>query len=171
MNGILHIDHFIAEPDDLYRTLLRTISWDERMAARKTVSFGKAYNYSQISYPDAPFLPDLEALLEPLASVTGLVANNCLANYYPDGSSKMGYHADRTDDLEAGTGIAIVSLGTTRHLKFKHINDPDLLLDYALVPGSLIYMTQEIQHSWLHAIPKADTTEGRISLTFRRMVM
>lgn len=170
MNGITHIDCFITEPKALYDTLLHTISWDESMMARKTVSFGKAYNYSQMSYPDTPFLPDIEALLEPLAAVTGFVANNCLVNYYPDGSSKMGYHADLTDNLETGTGIAIVSLGTTRHLKFKHIDDPESFLDYALVPGSLIYMTQEIQHSWQHAIPKADTREGRISLTFRRML-
>lgn len=140
------------------------------MMARKTVSFGKAYNYSQMSYPDTAFLPVLEALLEPLSKVTGFVANNCLVNYYPDGSSKMGYHADRTDNLEADTGIAIISLGTTRHLKFKYIHDPELFMDYELVPGSLIYMTQEIQKSWLHAIPKADTVEGRISLTFRRIM-
>ncbi len=170
MNGITHIEYFITEPKALYDTLLHTISWDESMMARKTVSFGKAYNYSQMSYPDTPFLPELEALLEPLAAVTGFVANNCLVNYYPDGSSKMGYHADRTDNLEKGTGIAIISLGTTRHLKFKHIGDPELVLDYALVPGSLICMTQEVQHSWRHAIPKADTPEGRISLTFRRML-
>lgn len=169
MNGILHINDFIKEPEGLYHTLLNTISWDESMVTRKTVSFGKAYNYSQMSYPDRPFLSELEVLLEPLSKVTGFVANNCLVNYYPDGSSKMGYHADRTDNLETGTGIAIVSLGTMRHLKFKHIADPELFLDYELIPGSLIYMTQEIQHHWLHAIPKADTTEGRISLTFRRI--
>jgi alkylated DNA repair dioxygenase AlkB len=169
MNGITHIPGFIKAPEDLYRTLLSTISWDESMLARKTVSFGKAYNYSQMSYPDTALLPELEALLDPLCGLCGFVANNCLVNYYPDGSSKMGYHADRTDNLEAGTGIAIVSLGTTRHLRFKHLNDPERVLEYELVPGSLIYMTQDIQKEWLHAIPKAGTTEGRISLTFRRI--
>lgn len=169
MNGIIHTDRFIAEPKALYDALLNTISWDESMMARKTVSFGKAYNYSQMSYPDTAFLPVLDALLEPLHKVIGFVANNCLVNYYPDGSSKMGYHADRTDNLEADTGIAIISLGATRHLRFKHIHDPELCLDYELASGSLIYMTQEIQKLWLHAIPKADTAEGRISLTFRRI--
>lgn len=167
MEGITHINNFISEPEGLYHTLLHTISWDESMLARKTVSFGKAYNYSQMSYPDTPFLPALDMLLAPLETVIGFKPNNCLVNYYPDGASKMGYHADRTDNLETGTGIAIVSLGTTRLLKFKHINDAALFLDYELIPGSLIYMTQEIQQHWLHAIPKTDTTEGRISMTFR----
>jgi alkylated DNA repair dioxygenase AlkB len=169
MNGITHINDFISEPESLYNTLLNTIAWDESMVARKTVSFGKAYNYSQMSYPDTPFLPELEMLLEPLEASIGFKPNNCLVNYYPDGASKMGYHADRTDNLETGTGIAIVSLGTTRHLKFRSINEPELFMDYELVPGSLIYMTQEIQHAW-QRYPKADTTEGRISLTFRKML-
>jgi alkylated DNA repair dioxygenase AlkB len=170
MKGILHINHFISEPEGLFNTLLNNISWDESMVARKTVSFGKAYNYSQMSYPEIPFLPALDMLLEPLEAVIGFKPNNCLVNYYPDGASKMGYHADRTDNLETGTGIAIVSLGTTRSLKFRNIKDPELFLNYELISGSLIYMTQEIQHVWQHAIPKAETTEGRISLTFRRML-
>ena len=170
MNGILHIDSFIAEPDSLYRRLMEIISWDESMTARKTVSYGKAYNYSQMTYPDTDFLPELEALLPPLEAVIRFRPNNCLVNYYPDGSSKMGYHADRTDGLEAGTGIAIVSLGTVRHLTFRNIADRELYMSYALIPGSLIYMTQEIQHAWQHAIPKSDTTEGRLSLTFRSII-
>ncbi len=31
-------------------------------------------------------------------------------------------------------------------------------------------MTQAIQTSWQHAIPKANTNKGRISLTFRKIV-
>lgn len=167
MHGIIYTDRFINEPRALYDTLLTDITWDTSMLARKTVSFGKAYNYSQMSYPDTAFLPAIDRLLEPLEKAIGFKPNNCLVNYYPDGRSSMGYHADRTDNLEAGTGIAIVSLGTVRHLKFKHISDPERVLNYELVPGSLIYMTQDIQREWLHAIPKADTKDGRISLTFR----
>ncbi len=81
----------------------------------------------------------------------------------------MGYHSDQTDILEVDTGIAIISIGATRTLKFKSIEDTDKLLDYELNSGSLIYMTQEIQKHWLHAIPKAETDKGRISLTFRKM--
>jgi len=34
----------------------------QRMAARKTASFGQAYNYSQMAYPYQEFLPELEAI-------------------------------------------------------------------------------------------------------------
>ena len=82
----------------------------------------------------------------------------------------MGYHSDQTDILAENTGIAIVSLGETRILRFRNIENPTLYLDYELVAGSLIYMTQEIQAMWQHAIPKSNTENGRISLTFREMV-
>lgn len=81
----------------------------------------------------------------------------------------MGYHSDQTDILEEGTGVAIVSVGESRVLRFRNIADPGILLDYTLVSGSLVYMTQEVQREWQHAIPKKDTDKGRISLTFRRM--
>lgn len=170
MNGITYLETFIHEPESLYHSLMCSVDWDESMTARKTVSYGQAYNYSQMTYPYKPFLPELNALLGPLKAVTGFEPNNCLVNYYPDGHSKMGYHADRTDNLESGTGIAIISLGTIRTLRFRNIADPTTFMNYELKPGSLIYMTQEIQHVWQHAIPKTDTTEGRISLTFRSII-
>jgi alkylated DNA repair dioxygenase AlkB len=71
--------------------------------------------------------------------------------------------------LDAGTGIAIVSLGEKRSLKFRNIANPEEFHTYELPSGSLIYMTQEVQANWQHAIPKSDTEMGRISLTFRKI--
>jgi alkylated DNA repair dioxygenase AlkB len=82
----------------------------------------------------------------------------------------MGYHSDQTDILAIGTGIAIISVGETRTLKFRNIENPDQFISYALTSGSLIYMTQEIQALWQHSIPKSDTENGRISLTFRQIL-
>ncbi len=81
----------------------------------------------------------------------------------------MGYHSDQTDILKAGTGIAIVSIGETRTLKFRNIENPTIFLSFKLTAGSLVYMTQEIQSIWQHSIPKSDTENGRISLTFRQI--
>ena len=169
MNGITHIENFIDNPTGLFDLLTATVQWDERMVARKTASFGNAYNYSQISYPYQDFLPELKDINKKLKSVIGFEPNNCLINYYLDGKSKMGYHSDQTDILEADTGIAIVSVGETRILKFRNIDNPEEFLNYELTSGSLIYMTQEVQSIWQHSIPKSDTSNGRISLTFRRM--
>lgn len=81
----------------------------------------------------------------------------------------MGYHSDQTDILVADTGIAIVSIGASRMLKFRNIENPEKCLTYELTPGSLVYMTQAIQSTWQHSIPKSDTDNGRISLTFRQI--
>ena len=145
MDGITHIENFINSPTELYDKLVTTVKWDERMSARKTASFGKAYNYSQIEYPYQAFPPELSMILEQLAPIIGFVPNNCLLNYYVDGKSKMGYHSDQTDILEPNTGIAIVSIGEARELRFRNIEAPDQFLSYELTSGSLVYMTQETQ--------------------------
>lgn len=169
LDGILYIDNFIEQPANLFDLLVATVHWDDRMAARKTASFGKAYNYSQIDYPYQEFLPEIAAINNKIEQTIGIKPNNCLINYYLDGRSKMGYHSDQTDILYEGTGIFIVSVGEKRTLKFRNIADQQRLVDYELVSGSLIYMTQEVQENWQHAIPKSDTENGRISLTFRKM--
>lgn len=170
MNGITYIENFIDNPNELFNLLTSTVKWDERMTARKTASFGKAYNYSQIDYPYQEFLPELDYIIKQLKPIIGFEPNNCLINYYLDGKSKMGYHSDQTDILETNTGIAIISVGETRILKFRNIENPDEFLTYELTAGSLVYMTQEIQTIWQHSIPKSDTENGRISLTFRKML-
>jgi hypothetical protein len=50
------------------------------MVARKTASFGKAYNYSQIDYPFLEFLPELEDINNKLEITIGFKPNNCLIN-------------------------------------------------------------------------------------------
>ncbi|SDK97091.1 2OG-Fe(II) oxygenase superfamily protein [Catalinimonas alkaloidigena] len=169
MDGITYRDRFLDHPEDLFRYLETQIAWDERMAARKTASFGVAYNYSQVHYPFQPMPPALASVCDALERTLGFRPNNCLLNYYRDGRSKMGYHSDQTDILAPDTGVAIVSLGECRTLRFRNIADPTLTHDVPLPAGSLLYMTQRVQHEWQHAIPRTDTDQGRISLTFRRM--
>lgn len=169
ITGITFIENFIGSPDQLYERLVNSVNWDDRMAARKTASFGKAYNYSQMEYPYQEFLPELEQINDKIDHAIGFKPNNCLLNYYLDGRSKMGFHSDQTDILEPDTGVVIISLGETRSLKFRNITDPTIFFTYELPPGSLIYMTQEVQGNWQHSIPPSGTERGRISLTFRKM--
>ena len=170
MEGVTFIADFILNSDDLFAFLKTQVIWDERMFARKTASFGKAYNYSQISYPDQEFLTELKPLLNKIEETIGFMPNNCLVNYYLDGQAKMGYHSDQTDILEEGTGVVIISLGITRIIRYRNIVDKAIKNDITLTPGSLLYMTSEMQKEWQHAIPKANTTEGRMSLTFRKLI-
>ncbi len=169
MEGITFIKNFIKNPNKLFDLLHTGVSWDERMATRKTASFGKAYNYSQINYPYQEFTPELTLIVNAIAKELNFEPNNCLINYYLDGKSKMGFHSDQTDILAQGTGVVIISLGETRTLRFRNIENKDIIKDYHLPSGSLIYMTDEVQEKWQHAIPKSTTENGRMSLTFRKI--
>ncbi|MCK7557204.1 alpha-ketoglutarate-dependent dioxygenase AlkB [Chitinophaga sedimenti] len=169
MNGITYIESFLLQPDQLFQYLAAHANWDDRMAARKTASYGVAYNYSQISYPYRPMPDHLQVLSAQIREAIGFTPNNCLINYYLDGQSKMGFHSDQTDILVEDTGVVIVSLGVTRTLRFRNIVDKNIIVDYELPPGSLIYMTQAVQDEWQHAIPTANVNDGRMSLTFRKI--
>lgn len=169
MEGITYIENFIAHSTDLFDFLQKNIQWDERMTARKTASFGKAYNYSQMTYPFQVFIPELETIITLIEQTLEVEPNNCLINYYLDGKSKMGFHSDQTDILFENTGVVIISLGETRTLRFRNIENKEQIKDYDLPSGSLIYMKNEVQEKWQHAIPKSDTEKGRMSLTFRKI--
>ncbi|WP_459213166.1 alpha-ketoglutarate-dependent dioxygenase AlkB [Aquimarina rhabdastrellae] len=95
MNGITFIDN----PIELFNKLKNNVEWGKRMSARKTASYGKAYNYSQISYPFQEFTPELNEIIESISSTLNFKPNNYLINYYLNGKSKMEFHSDQTDIL------------------------------------------------------------------------
>ena len=169
IQGIIYIENFLITPDSVFIFLKENVTWDESMATRKTASYGVAYNYSQMSYPFQPMLPELKEICENVNAVIGVEPNNCLINYYLNGKSKMGFHSDQTDILEKDTGIAIISLGEARVLRFRNIQEKERTVDFELHPGSLFYMTQNIQKEWEHSVPKSDMDRGRMSLTLRRI--
>ena len=169
MNDIFYIDNFIEDSQKLFEALNHKILWDERMTARKTASFGKAYNYSQMLYPEVEFLDELKQIIAQIEKVLNFEPNNCLINYYENGQARMGWHSDQTDILYPETGVAIVSLGSERILKFRKISNPEITEEYLLASGSLLYMTQSVQKEWQHAIPKGETAQARMSLTFRKI--
>jgi alkylated DNA repair dioxygenase AlkB len=168
IDGTLYIDNFIQNDMYLFDTLRSTASWDHRMASRLTTSFGVSYDYSGISYPHVDMPDYLNPLINSINDLLGFTPNNCLINYYLDGSSKMGYHSDRTDILSPGTGVVIISLGSTRTLRFRN-NDTGEIVDFPLNTGSLFYMNSDVQTLWKHSIPSEDSTNSRMSLTFRNL--
>jgi alkylated DNA repair dioxygenase AlkB len=163
------VSGFLADAAALYEHLVAAVEWDTRLKARKSASFGRAYNYSGIVWPDAPFPDAVAALLPRVAAEARFEPNNCLANFYPDGGSTMGFHSDSTAELTPGTGIAVVSLGAERTVTFRKL-DKSERESHRLPSGSLLWMCPEMQTGWKHAILADPTaTGGRISLTFRRI--
>jgi len=160
---------FIPHSDDLFHRLAASIAWDDRMKARKTATVGRAYNYSGMTYPDTPMPEDLQTIITKLRDRLPFAPNNCLLNLYETGDSSMGFHADSTVGLAPGTGVAIISLGSERAITFRHQKHRSLWFHYPLPPGSLLYMSDDIQLHWHHAIRPQPDAGPRISLTFRQI--
>lgn len=167
MKNIIYIENFLGNHLELMDDLISNLCWDDSMLSRKTASFGKAYNYSQITYAEIEFPNSLDVIKSDIANVVGFEPNNCLVNYYLDGKSKMGFHSDQVDMLFNSTGIIIISLGDTRVFRFRNIKNKEVVKDYVLKSGSLFYMSSEIQSEWKHSVLKGDNE--RISLTFRKI--
>lgn len=164
----IRLEHaFWREHAALFRELVDSVVWDERMKARKTASFGVSYDYSQIAYPETEMHPSMQHVCTAIEKFLGFAPNNCLLNYYLDGRSSMGFHSDTAEQLCTGTGVAIMSLGCARPILYRSKKDRQHIVSYNLEPGSLLYMSNEVQEQWMHAIPKADGVGERISATFR----
>ena len=162
------LDNYISNTKELFDNLM-SLDYDKSMRARWTASFGKSYDYSGKTYPYVPMPNFLDDLIPGIMELIGFEPNNCLINLYHDGDSTMGFHSDNTDILKAGTGVVIISIGSERTLRFKNKIDKDNIIDYVLTDGSLFYMNDAVQESWLHSIPKSDTKVPRFSLTFRNI--
>ena len=162
-------EQFVANSQDLFAALANGIVWDERMRARKTASFGKSYDYSDITYAAVPMHEALEPLVDQLEARLEFRPNNFLLNFYESGEATMGFHSDSTAGLVSGTGVAIISLGAERSITFQSKQDKKVERSYRLKSGSLLYMGAEVQDDWKHAILKQSGAGGRISLTFRQI--
>lgn len=173
MNDLrIEIDsNFYSQHAELFRSLMDTIQWDESMRARKTASFGQPYNYSQMHYESTPLPSCLEPLVDRLQVRLGIIFNNCLINFYQSGANTMGFHSDETLGLVPGTGVAIVSLGSPRDITYRSIDDPTVRRSFTLDPGSLLYMDDDTQKYWQHAIQRSEGAGPRISLTWRAVLV
>jgi len=160
---------FLADPQELFVQLSQETVWDERMHSRRTASFGVAYNYSGIFYPDVPMPPAIALLAARVAAQVAHPINNCLANLYGDGTQTMGFHSDATAELVAGSTVSVLSLGTSRTLTFRLKLHRNHRLEYVLEPGALLIMAPSVQAQWQHALLKAQGAGPRISLTFRQV--
>lgn len=169
-NDLILIENINSINPLLFNEIINNTNWDDSLLARKTVSYGIPYNYNNMIYSKQIFpkyISDLAAIVE---KHIGFHPNNCLINFYYESKSKMGFHSDQIDILEKDTGIVIFSLGSNRIMKFKHKNDLTLFFEIELRSQSLLYMTQNFQNNWLHAIlPTTEINNERISITFRKI--
>lgn len=166
MNTFISYKNDFISNDKYLFDRLTALGWRDDMKSRKTLSFGVPYNSSNVQYGSSNIPDFLEKCITLIKSELGFSPNNILANLYEDGNSKMGFHSDDLEVLEQGTGVAIISLGSLRTMRFKHKNS-GAINDIELQTGSLIYLSPENQENYLHAILKSTINDPRISLSFR----
>jgi alkylated DNA repair dioxygenase AlkB len=169
LNDCIYIPNFIINNDFLFSYLKKNIDWCEDIKSRKTASFGLPYNYSNTFYLESN-IPDIFVdFFSDLKCEIGFTPNNVLLNFYSNGASKMGYHSDNIDILENKTGVAIISLGSERIIRFKNKLTNEII-DFILEPGSLFYMNQNTQKKYVHSILKSNNdVSERISITLRKI--
>ena len=178
----------IDYPSALYYALSTTLPWQSdivtlfgktHVTTRQIVWMGDSaasYQYSghrrqAIAWTDSVF--HVKHHIEQQLAKIGINThfNSCLLNYYPSGDDGMGYHADDERELGEQPIIASLSLGATRKFVLKHKKTQDKVELY-LESGQLIVMHGETQKYWKHTVTKTKTVlEGRISLTFRQMIL
>lgn len=167
--NILFIPNVIDDAHALFNTIDKNTHWDMRLSVRKTASFGVAYEYSNLFYPETIMPTWLLPVLEKIQQHCQFVPNNCLINYYQDGQDCMGFHSDDTRQMYKNTGVAIISLGAEREIVYQYKENREIEVRYLLTQGSLLYMDDLVQEKWLHAILKDESITPRISLTFRKL--
>ncbi|OUR99296.1 alpha-ketoglutarate-dependent dioxygenase AlkB [Flavobacteriales bacterium 33_180_T64] len=131
----------------------------------------KPYSYSNITMKPNRFTSDLLQIKTDIENKIKHQFTTILLNLYRNGSDSNGWHADNEKALGLNPIIASLSFGETRPFHFKHRTIKDEKHQINLHHGSLLIMKGEMQHYWLHQIPKTKKPiRERINLTFRTLI-
>jgi len=166
--------------DTYFKILKKTITWQQDdikvygrsyKQPRLTALYADndfPYTYSNMTMFPKLFTDELRAIKQDIESTANNKFTSVLLNLYRNGNDSNGWHADNEKELGKNPVIASVSFGAPRVFHFKHkelkCEKHKLLLEH----GSLLTMKGEMQHYWLHQVPKTKKHVGeRINLTFR----
>jgi alkylated DNA repair dioxygenase AlkB len=168
LRGTRLVLNFVKDPESLFEDCTRLIPWDRSIPGRPFASFGVPYSDSE-DRTTIPFGEMLEPLRSGIQTQLGFLPNSCSCHWYLRGDSFMGFHSDNVEDIDEATGVAIVSLGDERTLRFRSKENRLVTHDFRLASGSLFFMNRELQNSWMHGVPKQAVSGQRVSLVFRRV--
>lgn len=120
--------------------------------------------------PNLPWPSEVMAVLDRLGTAWGRF-NYVLANWYRDGRDFTGWHTDKMDLHEPGTGIAMISTGCHRSFRFRSTDDRRAVATVDVGAGSLLVLLPASQDGYEHAVlPEPEIPGARISLTFRELL-
>lgn len=176
--------HFLDQEraDDLLRRLRDETAWHQdeiriagivRKQPRLSAWVGDPdahYSYSGLQLTPTPWTPPLAQLRSEVQARCHCQFNSVLLNLYRDQHDAMGWHSDNEKELGAQPNIASLSLGAERRFLLKHKTRKEQRLTITLPHGSLLLMSGDTQHHWLHAIARESSAcAARINLTFRQI--
>ncbi|MGJ8593369.1 MAG: alpha-ketoglutarate-dependent dioxygenase AlkB family protein [Aquaticitalea sp.] len=170
----------IETANDYFQHLKDTITWQQddikvfgktHKQPRLTALFANnelPYTYSNIEMTPHVYTKELLQIKSDIEQEANHDFTTVLLNFYRDGNDSNGWHADNEKELGKNPTIASLSFGESRVFHFKHRTLKGEKQKLILEHGSLLIMKGEMQHHWLHQIPKTKRTIGaRINLTFR----
>lgn len=179
---LIYIPNFysLEKANHYFQLLKDTIPWQQdditifgktHRQPRLTALFATneiPYSYSNIKMIPHEFTKELLQLKNDVEQISEHIFTSVLLNLYRDGCDSNGWHADNEKELGINPVIASLSFGQSRIFHFKHRTLKDETYKMQLENGSLLIMKGEMQHYWLHQIPKTKRKIGpRINLTFR----
>jgi len=111
--------------------------------------------------------PVLAELLSVTERLSGCCFNHALINLYRHGEDSMGMHSDDEPELGRDPTIASWSFGAERRFVLAQKRGPRRLR-LALPSGSLLCMKGDVQHAYVHGLPKVrGLVAPRLNVTFR----
>jgi alkylated DNA repair dioxygenase AlkB len=120
----------------------------------------------------APMTPTVDGVRRRVEALTGERFNHAVALVYRDGGDCIGFHKDKTLDLDPTAPIASVSLGAVRPLRLRDdIFTPTIEYELLFEHGAVFVLGPRSNTEFYHAIPRLEgpsPTGPRVSLTFRR---
>lgn len=167
---------FVRRPDDAFAAVRASTSWQQTEVLRYEKYVPEKRLGAMVRADSQPFLRQAQLHLESRYRVRW---SGVAALLYRDGEDFQGFHGDREMRWLDDTLIAIVVLGARRPFALRPrggaparpdgIRAGDKPGDVILLPGEgdLLVMGGACQRDWLHCVPRADTREERISLTWR----
>lgn len=138
---------------------------------RLTANYGeRSYDYSGLEFRPQPFTPLLQELKEAAEKETNETFNALILQLYRDGADVVNWHSDASPVVGQNPTIASFSFGGARTFELKNKQDPTERRSLLLQSGDLLVMQKDLQHTYLHRIPKEEGVSPRINLTFRKIV-
>ena len=170
------VDGFVAQPDEQFRRLLDDTPWTQTEVLRYDRYVPEKRLGAMLREDVDPFLRQTGMHL---AATYRVRWSGVAALLYRDGDDFQGFHSDREMRWLDDTLIAIVVLGVRRPFVLRRREPTAQVVDrtpagaldgdVVLTPGEgdMLVMGGAAQRDWLHTVPRADTTDPRISLTWR----